>query len=314
VRIFYASDLHGSEKLFVKFLNAAPFYDAEVLIMGGDMTGKVMVPLVELGPVKWTAKWFDRQRTVKGEDEAAELERLIRLNGHYPIRITPDEHDRLEHDEQYRERVFTELMRAEIERWVALAHEKVDGTGVRCFLMPGNDDEWAIDSVLDASEAPVENVDGRVIEFEGVQMLSSAWANPTPWKSPRELPEEQLLERLHEQAKELDPGLPTIFNLHVPPRDSGLDLAPELTEDLRVVTEGGEPKLTPAGSDAVRELIEEFQPALGLHGHIHESRAAQKIGPTLCINPGSTYAEGVIDGALVDLRDGDVASYQLVTG
>jgi uncharacterized protein len=314
VRIFYASDIHGSEKLFLKFLNAASFYDADVLVMGGDLTGKLMVPLVEVGPERWTASWFGRQRKVKGEDDAAELERLIRLNGHYPIRVSPAEHDRLESDEDYREQVFNQVMKTELERWVKLAHDKLDGTGVRCFLMPGNDDEWAIDEVLDASEPPVENVDGRVVEFDGVQMLSSAWANPTPWDSPRELPEEELAERLRAQAKQLRPGLPAIFNLHVPPRNSGLDLAPELTADLRVVAEGGEPKLIPVGSTAVRELIEEYQPILGLHGHIHECRAARDIGSTLCINPGSTYAEGVIDAALIDLRDGEVASHQLVTG
>src|SRR5215211_4204987 len=177
MRIFYASDIHGSEKLFLKFINAASFYEVDVLIMGGDLTGKVMVPLVEIGPERWTVEWYGKRRKLKGEKEAERLEKLIRFNGQYPLRVGPEEHDRLELDERHRERVFSELMCNQLKRWVSLAHEKLDGTGVRCFLMPGNDDEWTIDEVLNQSKAPVENVDGRVIRVDGAQMLSSAWAN-----------------------------------------------------------------------------------------------------------------------------------------
>ncbi|MBD0289951.1 MAG: metallophosphoesterase, partial [Thermoleophilia bacterium] len=48
MRIFYAGDIHGSERLWRKFLNAAAFYEADVLVLGGDLTGKILVPLVEL--------------------------------------------------------------------------------------------------------------------------------------------------------------------------------------------------------------------------------------------------------------------------
>jgi Icc-related predicted phosphoesterase len=314
MRLFYASDIHGSEKLWRKFLNAPSFYDVEVLIMGGDLTGKVMVPLIEERPGRWVARFLGREQKAKGEERAAELEKRIRLNGHYPIRVAPEEMERLERDEAHRDEVFREVMRAELARWLALAHEKLDGTGVRCFVMPGNDDEWDIDSVLDASPAPVESVGERVLRFDGVQMLSSAFANPTPWDSPRELPEDELLAKLEGLAAELEPGIPTIFNLHVPPHDSGLDLAPALTDDLRVITEGGEAKMVPVGSRAVRALIERHRPLLALHGHVHESRAVAELGPTLCINPGSAYGEGVIDGAIVEIADGRVLSHQLVTG
>jgi Icc-related predicted phosphoesterase len=314
MRLFYASDIHGSEKLWRKFLNAPSFYEVEVLIMGGDLTGKVMVPLIEERPGRWVARFLGREQKAKGEERAAELEKRIRLNGHYPIRVSPEEMERLEGDEAHRDEVFREVMRSELERWLALAHEKLDGTGVRCFVMAGNDDEWDIDPVLDASPAPVENVGERVLRFDGVQMLSSAFANPTPWDSPRELPEDELLAKLEGLAAELEPGVPAIFNLHVPPHDSGLDLAPALTADLRVVTEGGEAKMVAVGSRAVRSLIERHRPLLALHGHVHESRAVAELGPTLCINPGSAYGEGVIDGAIVEIADGRVLSHQLVTG
>jgi Icc-related predicted phosphoesterase len=314
MRLYYASDVHGSEKLWRKFLNAPSFYDVEVLVMGGDLTGKVMVPVIERKPGRWHARVSGREQTARGEDKVAELERRIRLNGSYPLRCDEDSYRRLQDDPAYRDTVFRDLMRSELRRWVELAREKLAGTGVRCFVMPGNDDEWDIDEVLDDAPEPVTSVEGRVVRFGGLQMISSAWANPTPWDSPRELEEDELLERLEKLAGELEPGADTIFNLHCPPYDSGLDRAPELTDDLRVVTEGGEPKMVAVGSVAVRTLIERHQPLLGLHGHIHESRGAAEIGRTLCLNPGSAYGEGVLDGAVIDVDAGRVVSYQLVSG
>jgi Icc-related predicted phosphoesterase len=314
MRLYYASDLHGSEKLWRKFVNAGSFYEAQVLIMGGDVTGKVMVPLVEERPGVWRAHVFGKDQRAKGESKAAELERRIRLNGFYPLRCDEREYRRLQEDEVHRDEVFHDVMRAELQRWLEVAAEKLANSGVRCLVMPGNDDDWDIDEVIDKAPPPIESVEGRVVELGGVEMISSAWANPTPWDSPRELTEEELLEHLEKLAAQLSPGTPAIFNLHCPPYDSGLDVAPELTDDLRVVKEGGEPKTIPVGSRAVRTLIERHQPMLGLHGHIHESRGATEIGSTLCINPGSVYGEGVLDGAIVDLEEGRVASYQLVSG
>jgi uncharacterized protein len=183
---------------------------------------------------------------------------------------------------------------------------------VRCFIMPGNDDEWEIDEVI-GSEV-VENPDGRVVRVGDYQMLSSAWANPTPWDSPREAEETRLSSIYEEIAAQLDPELPAIFNLHVPPYGTGLDMAAELDEDFNVRKSGGQPNIVPVGSQAVRTLIEHHDPILGLHGHIHESRYATTLGRTFCINPGSNYADGVLDGALVDLESGEVARHQLVSG
>jgi Icc-related predicted phosphoesterase len=314
MRLYYASDVHGSEKLWRKFLNTPSFYGARVLVMGGDLTGKVMVPLVEQRPGVWRARVLGKDREARGEERAAELERRIRLNGFYPVRCKEEEYRRLQEDDSYQNSVFRDLMRSELMRWMKLAHDKLAGTDVRCFIMPGNDDEPEIDDVLENAPEPVESVDGRVTRFDGLQMASSAWANPTPWDSPRELREEELLERLESIMDQLDEDVPAIFNLHCPPRDSGLDRAPELTEDLRVVTEGGEPKIVSVGSTAVRTVIERHQPLLGLHGHIHESRGTARIGRTICINPGSAYAEGVLDGAIVELEGGRVVSHQFVSG
>jgi len=313
VRLYYAGDIHGSEKCWRKFLNAAAFYEANVLVLGGDLTGKALVPLVERRPGEWAANVLGRQEVVRGEEAAAELEQRVRFNGFYPYRCSQDEYRRLEADVAYRDDVVQRVTRDEVERWTALAEEKLNQSDVRCLVMPGNDDEFEIDEVLDAARR-VENPDGRVVRVGDYQLLSSAWANPTPWDSPRELPEDELEAKLEALAAELEPGVPAIFNLHCPPYDSGLDLAAELTDDLRVVRKGGEPVIVPVGSTAVRAVIERHEPLLGLHGHIHESRGAATVGRTLCLNPGSVYAEGVIDGVVVDLDGGSLIRHQFVQG
>jgi Icc-related predicted phosphoesterase len=312
MRLFYAGDVHGSERCFRKFVNAAAFYDADVLVMGGDITGKVMTPLIEERPGRYTATVFGRTEKAKRPRDVEELEEQIRFNGFYPYRCTPEEYERLAADESYREQVMSEVMVEGVRRWVGLADERLAGTSVRCLIMPGNDDEFAIDEVL--ASARVENPDDRVVRVGDYQLLSSSWANPTPWDSPREEPEEQLATRFARIAAELDPDLPAIFNLHVPPYETGLDTAAQLDESLGVVTTGGQPNLGPVGSQAVRDIILAHQPLLGLHGHIHESRNVAKLGATICINPGSNYADGVLDGALVELDGASVVSYQLVSG
>jgi Icc-related predicted phosphoesterase len=312
MRIYYAGDIHGSELCWRKFLAAADFYEADALVLGGDLTGKALVPIVERQPGEWHAHALGRDEHLKSDDELAELEKRVRFNGFYPYRCSEDEYRRLEADPDLRERVISLVMKHELDRWMTVADERLADSGVRCLVMPGNDDEFGIDPIIDGAHL-VENPDGKVVRIDGYQLLSSAWANPTPWDSPRELPEDELEGMLEQLAAGLDADEPAIFNLHCPPYDSGLDMAPQLTEDLRVVTKGGEQVLVPIGSRAVRALIERHQPLVGLHGHVHESRNAARVGRTLCLNPGSAYAEGVIDGVVVDL-EGDTVRHQFVQG
>lgn len=311
VRAFYAGDVHGSERCFRKFLNSAAFYGADTLIMGGDITGKVMTPLVEERPGRYTATVFGSKETVKRPRDLEELEEQIRFNGFYPYRCSPEEYERLAADEAHRDEVMSNVMVDELRRWMRIADQKLDGS-VRCLIMPGNDDEFAIDEVLQSER--VENPDGKVLRLGDFQLLSSSWANQTPWDSPREEPEERLAERLERIASGLDPDLPSIFNLHVPPFDSGLDIAAELDENFSVITSGGQPNMIPVGSRAVRDFISQRRPLLGLHGHIHESRNVARLGSTTCINPGSNYADGVLDGALIELAGTTIVSHQLVSG
>jgi Icc-related predicted phosphoesterase len=312
LRLFYSGDIHGSERCFRKFLNAASFYQADVLILGGDITGKIMVPIVEYEPERFVANILGRTEKAKRERDLDELTKRIRFNGFYPYKCGLSEYERLEGDATYQAEVMADVMVAEVRRWMRIADEKLTGQSVKCLIMPGNDDDFGIDDAL-GSEV-VENPEGRVVWIDGYQLLSSAWANPTPWDSPREADEDHLGKILDEIAAGLDRQSPSIFNLHVPPYDSGLDTAPELDPALKLVTSGGQPNTVPVGSRAVRDLIERHQPVVGLHGHVHESKNVAWLGRTLCINPGSSYGDGVLDGAIVELDGGEITRYQLVSG
>jgi Icc-related predicted phosphoesterase len=309
-QLYYASDIHGSEVLWRKFLNAAAAYRASVLVMGGDVTGKVVVPLVQRDD-GFHVELFGVRQVVAAED-LDEMENRIRGNGMYPHRMDPQELDRVaSFTEDEKEAWFATVMRQTFGGWLDLAEERLDGD-TRCFVMPGNDDPTGVDDAIDAS-TKVEGCDGRVVTFEGHSMLSLGYANRTPFDSPRELDEDELLRRIHAMAEQVEDMDRCIFNLHVPPHDSSLDTAPALTEDLEVVMSGSAPKLIPIGSTAVRDAIETYQPLLSLHGHVHESPGATRIGRTLCINPGSDYHTGRINGCLLKLQGTEVR-HQFVTG
>lgn len=312
--IYYAADIHGSERCWRKFLNAASFYGADVLILGGDVTGKVLVPIVARAG-GWIGRILGEVRRAETEEELERLKDVLRTNGMYSYVCDEDEYERLERDHAYMRSVFSRQMRSHLERWIGLADDRLRGSGVEVYVMPGNDDEFGVEDVIEQSEVVV-NPEGRVVEIADgqLEMVSLGWANPTPWHSPRECPDEELGERIRAMLPGLSGSKPALFNLHVPPHGSGLDWAPLLTEDLRPVQAGGEVQMVPVGSQAVDAVLREHQPLLGLHGHIHESRGSARIGSTLSLNPGSRYGEGVLDGALVTIRRGKVTSYQLVSG
>jgi Icc-related predicted phosphoesterase len=311
-RVYYASDIHGTEGLWRKFLNAAEIYHAGVIVMGGDVAGKVVVPLLER-PEGYELELFGRRELLVGAEQAQDAERRIRANGMYPHRMSTAEALRVAAlPEEQRERWFAQVMMETFERWLALADGRLQDSAVRCFLMPGNDDPPGIEEAV-ARARHVEACDERIVEFGGYEMVSLGYSNRTPFASPRELDEDELYRRVEQLVAQLrEPGR-AIFNLHVPPYDSTLDTAAELDEHLSVVRIGSEPKLIPVGSTAVRELIERYQPLVSLHGHVHESPGAMRIGRTLCINPGSAYHTGRIAGCLINLK-GERARHQFVTG
>ena len=134
MKLYYAGDVHGSEKCWRKFLNAAKFYEADTLIMGGDITGKMMVPIVETADGRHEARVLGKHEVVSS-GELEDMEKRIRFNGFYPIRCNRAEYDRMNADTAYREATFTKLMTDEVRRWIALAiRSPLDELFVRYFV------------------------------------------------------------------------------------------------------------------------------------------------------------------------------------
>ena len=298
MRIFFATDLHGSDLCFRKFCEAADFYDCEVLIMGGDVTGKLLVPIA----VNGNQASYELGGAVRsiGKTELDEEKRRISNMGYYPVEADEALREELRDRDAYEGRLLDET-RMRIQRWVGYAEERLGGKGIPIYFAPGNDDDPSVDAAFDGGDVFVK-CEQEVIELDDFEMISSGWSNPTPWKTPRECSEEELERRLRGLVRRLRDPERAIFNFHVPPHGTSLDLCPKLDEDFRVVTVMGNPVQMHAGSTAVRNAIEEHQPLVSLHGHIHESRSAVKLGRTFALNPGSEYGEGVLLGAIVTVN------------
>jgi len=311
-----ASDFHAAEKAWRKFVNAIRLniYKADVALLAGDLTGKAIVPIVERDG-GYETELFGVRRTARGEEELAQLERDIADVGYYSFVTTADEADRLSGDEAGRDVLLHRLMNERIEAWLRLATERLAESEVPLYLMPGNDDDFGIDPLLDRVEFSPVNAEGKVLELPGgLQLLASGWSNLTPWHTPREETEEELYVRLDALAAQVRDPRRAVFMIHVPPHDSGLDTAPLLDENLRPTVSAGDVLRGPVGSTAVRRVIETYQPLLSVHGHIHESGGERKIGDTLCINPGSEANHGILRGYLVDIGEGGIELVQRVEG
>jgi Icc-related predicted phosphoesterase len=311
LRVFFATDIHGSDRCFRKFLAAAESYEADVLVLGGDIAGKGLVPIhADNGSL--VAKVRGEMVTVPRAEEGR-LRAEINRQGFYSVLTDTADIERMENDAPYLDKAFKGAMIEQIEGWCELAEQRL-APRVRCIITPGNDDPRAIDPVLKAAPR-IESPEAELCELGPVLMASCGDVTPTPWNTEREYPEEELGRRLEAILAPAPPGAKVVVNFHCPPYGSGLDFAAELDETLRPVIRGGRPSIIPVGSKAVREVIKKHQPVVGLHGHIHESKAAQKIGASMCLNPGSDYSADVLRGAIVDFAiDGSYIDFLFTTG
>lgn len=313
-RIFYASDIHGSDLVFKKFINAASVYGADILILGGDLTGKAIVPIVRKPSGTFEADYLGRRITMSSESEVRALEQRIRDSGLYPYLADPHEVEELRSSEKKLEELFSKLVRESLERWLDLAERRLRNTRVKLYMMPGNDDLPVVEEILSKPGIAI-NPEGKVVSIDDRhEMISTGHANITPWRAPRDIPEEELARIIEEMASRVNDMRRAVFNLHCPPHGTALDLAPKLDENLKPVVSAGGFVMEHAGCRAVRSAIEKYQPLLSLHGHIHESRGVDRIGRTIMLNPGSEYSEGVLRGALVVIEDDKVKSYLLTSG
>jgi Icc-related predicted phosphoesterase len=311
-KLYFATDVHGSEICWKKFVSAGKFYEVDAIILGGDMTGKAIVPIIAQGGDKYKVTLLEQESILEGQDEVDNMVRIVRDRGYYPYVTNPDEVAEISITPSRSDELFLAQVLETGRRWMEYADEKLEGTGIRCYVCPGNDDMFELDEVIDASKH-VENVEGRLIPLDDQhEMISTGWSNPTPWDTHREEDEDALQRRIEAMVGQLQDVRNAVFNLHAPPFGSGLDEAPELTKDLRPAYAGR--SLISVGSHAVEAIVDQHQPLLGLFGHIHEGKGARKLGRTLCINPGSMYEQGILHGAVVELKRRKVGSYILTTG
>jgi len=313
IRIFYASDVHGSDVCFRKFLNAGKVYNADIMILGGDLSGKLIIPIIKGDADHYRATFQGKSCEVKGSQELDDLIKKIRFTGLYPYLMEKAEAERYE-SQSDKDRLFVKLLGESIEEWVRLADQRLKDSNMKCLIMPGNDDPLEIDQIL-AKGTHIINPDGKIVDIDETYELGScSYGNLTPWQCPRDMDEVDLRDKIESICGGIKSFDSAIFNFHVPPYDSGLDTAPKIADDLKVVAEMGQPVMIPVGSHAIRESIETHQPLLGLHGHIHESRGTMTIGRTLCINAGSEYGEGILHGAVIDLENRKIKFHILTSG
>ena len=314
IKLFYSADIHGSERCFRKWLNAVKVVKPDALVFGGDLTGKILQPIVHAGGT-WSTDLYGKAETATTETELAELRARIRNAGRYDIVVTPDEKAALDASPQKQHEAFLAAARRTATDWLNLADERLRATKTPAFMMLGNDDYSELESVFGQSEMVVD-ADGHAVELPGgFQLVSLGYSNRTPWDSPRELDEPDLATRIDAMADTVRDPTTTIFNIHVPPIGTHIDVAAELDDTLTPVVRGGYIQTKNVGSTAVRDAITRYQPVLSLHGHIHESPGMAKVGRTICINPGSEYVDGILRAAVVtvDPKRG-VQSWQLVQG
>jgi Icc-related predicted phosphoesterase len=306
LRLFFCTDIHGSNLCFRKLLAAKAFYGADVIILGGDLTGKMIVPICKVAS-GWEANYLSSRVRLETESATQDFEKLVSDAGYYPFRTTGELLRQA--DGPWQRQVFREQVLNRLQMWDELA-----GARFPIYVAPGNDDEEYIDALISQSMSFV-NVEATEVELpSGYKLYSSGWSNPTPWRTPRELNEVDLLRRFEGMFAGVTEFDKAVFNFHVPPKDTGLDSCFEVNDRLEVVTELGQPKLIGAGSLAVRELLRRFQPLASLHGHIHESRGMYRLGRTQAFNPGSEYSEGILRGVLLNLGSNRVVEYLFTSG
>lgn len=312
-RLFYATDIHGSERCFTKFINAGAFYKADVLIIGGDITGKYFIPIVEQPDDTFTSTYLGKEYKLTPGKELDDLVQRIRAVGYYAFKTNPREVEQLRATPAKSDQVFEMLITESLRRLLAYAEQKLKGTKIKCFVSPGNDDSFFVDKVL-AESNTVVSPEGKVIEIDDFhEMASTGYTNITPWNCPRDISEEELTKRIEDMTSKLKNPSRSIFNFHCPPYGTTLDLAPQLDEEMKPKLSASGPVMAPVGSKSVRTSIEKLQPLLGLHGHIHESKGYFNIGRTVCVNPGSEYTEGVLRGFLAELSEDKVKDFLFVS-
>ncbi len=192
-RLFFVTDIHGSDRCFRKFINAAKFYKAQFLVLGGDITGKVMIPIIDTGRGKWAADYLGEQKEFSKIEGVEQFEKSLGDSGLYSLVVTRKEYEELEKHKEKIDAAFNQAMRNSLERWLQLAEDRLKGSGVKCFISVGNDDDMVVDDVLSQVHSEsIEFCEEKNVFVDGHEMLSFGTSNRTPWNSPREADEDEI--------------------------------------------------------------------------------------------------------------------------
>lgn len=318
-RVFYATDIHGSEVTYRKFLNAAKFYEVDALVFGGDLMGKLLIPIVRDAGGTWRARLQGQNHHLTTPEELAEFKTRLDTLGFYWFECDPEEYRTYEGNQDAIDGKFDELARGRLAEWVVLAEERLAGTHVKAYLCGGNDDtEEVLTALDDVPQERVVNCENRAVPIDDEHVLVTVgYSTPTPWDTPRERTDEQIGEVIEALMPQVADPSRAVFNFHCPPLDSTLDTCMKLDASVwppAPVIESGQPVYYGAGARSVADALERYQPTVGLHGHIHESRGAARYGRTPAYNPGSEYGEGVLRGLIVAIRGGEVIGQQFTSG
>ncbi len=304
VKILFASDLHGSDIVFKKFINAGLTYGVDAMIIGGDITGKALHPIIDLG----NGQYEFEGKTVS---DVKQIISEIRSRGDYYVIVSKSEYEEMANNKKLIDEAFKRAIIEVLLGWDRIASEKLKEKKIPIYINLGNDDPEYLFDVLKQTES-FRVTEGEVIDIKGHEMISYGYVNPTPWNTPRELPEDELYKRLETEVNKLKNVEGAIFNFHAPPVNTNLDNAPLLDENLKPVIRGGMVVYTHVGSFAVRKIIEKYQPLVGLHGHIHESRGFDRIGRTMVFNPGSEYDAGILHALYLVLSGNKVKGHMFI--
>jgi uncharacterized protein len=311
-RIFFATDVHASERCFKKFMKAQEVYEADIMILGGDITGKMVVPLVEQNG-GYRCDYLGR--TTKNKEESDKLEKDIRDSGYYPVRLSPSESMELSSNPAKVDEIFNKMMIDRLKEWMVWAEERWKNKNVKFVISGGNDDPTEVEDILKGYSFLVDPEGSSIKLTEDHELLCCSYSNQTPWKCPREMREEELYKVLEDIVAKVENIQNCIFDVHVPPFDTNIDLAREMDLDtLKPKLRDGQIRMVPVGSLAVRTVISTYQPMMALHGHIHESKGSHKLGRTVCFNPGSEYSAGILMGLIVDIEGPKVKDFLFTSG
>ncbi len=280
IKLMFVSDLHGSEIAYRKALNAAKMYNVDYLVIGGDITSK-NIALIERNNDKY---YFNgNEIDIKTVYEEA------RKYGYYIYTASKEEIQKIEESKEYYESIKKTLVEKQIDNWIKIEEEKLRDTNIKVFWSYGNDDPLYLDEIFSKynirDEGIFELEEGRT---NSLYLVSYGYVNPTPFKSYREEPDSTIYIKGEDFLSKIDDPTRAILNFHAPPYNTKLDVA---------IINGK--KREHVGSRGVRDLIEKYKPLLGLHGHIIESPATDKIKNTVIVNPGSLAYEGNLKYSII---------------